>query len=592
MSNIDVATFLDLVQRSRLVASEDYASQLNKINDAYNGGFPETAEEVAKSFVESDLLTDWHCDKLLNGKHKGFFLGKYKLLGHIGTGGMSTVYLAEHTMMHQRRAIKVLPKARINDSSYLARFYREAKASAALDHPNIVRAYDVDNQKDIHFLVMEYIEGRDLQQIVNDEGAMTPELAANYVAQAAEGLYHAHAQNLIHRDVKPANCLVDEHGVVKILDLGLALFSNEEGHSLTVAHNENVLGTADYLAPEQAIDSHGVELTADIYGLGGVLYFLLAGHPPFPEGTLAQRILKHQNEMPKPISQIRSDVPAELEQICWKMLQKQPEDRYQTGREVAIALSRWLLETGWDAPLSESIIRSAPLESPQANAPAIQVSGTPPTATIAAETPAANVSPEVAASAAKTAIPAVAKPATAKPAVATPAVATPAVAKPLVPKPAVAKPVAAVPTIDTSNKPRAVEASAPVITETSPSELDPENDILPADDEEGDFIDDTSSIQLDLGGANTVVSKRSPSRLGKGRGGIPSRKDAAAKQLKMLIALGAGGFLLAVVLIVVLAVLLGGGDKDSDQKKNDQQQQTPGSTAQVLNTETFKRIAL
>jgi serine/threonine-protein kinase len=283
----------------------------------------------------------------MDKKYKGFFLGKYKLLRHIGTGGMSSVYLAEHMLMHRQRAIKVLPKGRVNDSSYLARFHLEAQATASLDHPNIVRCYDVDNDGDTHFIVMEFIEGKDLNTVVKQEGPLPMELACNYIAQSAEGLAHAHASNLIHRDVKPANLLVDQKGVVKILDLGLALFSDDERASLTVEHKENVLGTADYLAPEQAVNSHNVDHKADIYGLGCSLYFLLTGHPPFPDGTLAQRIAKHQSQMPEDIRKERPECPRDLADICVKMMQKRPEKRYANMRDVAQALEGWLSNHGY-----------------------------------------------------------------------------------------------------------------------------------------------------------------------------------------------------------------------------------------------------
>jgi len=241
----------------------------------------------------------------------------------------------------------VLPRRRVKDSSYLARFHLEAQATSQLDHPNIVRCYDVDNEGDTHYIVMEFIEGKDLNTIVKQEGPLPLELACNYIAQSAEGLEHAHEKALIHRDVKPANLLVDTKGIVKILDLGLALFSDDVRASLTVEHNENVLGTADYLAPEQAVNSHKIDHKADIYGLGCSLYFLLTGHPPFPEGTLAQRIAKHQSQMPQDIRTIRTDCPRDLADICVKMMQKRPEKRFANMREVADALEAWLLNHGY-----------------------------------------------------------------------------------------------------------------------------------------------------------------------------------------------------------------------------------------------------
>ena len=259
---------------------------------------------------------------------------------------MSTVYLGEHVLMQRRVALKVLPRNRVADTSYLARFHLEARAAASLDHPNIVRAYDVDNDGDTHYLVMEYIEGRDLQQTVKKSGRLDYAAAAEYIRQAAEGLGHAHHHGLIHRDVKPANLLVDQKNVVKVLDLGLARFTDEDRASLTVQYDENVLGTADYLAPEQAIDSHGVDARADIYGLGCAFYFILTGHPPFPDGTLPQRLMAHQKQAPPSILKERPDAPADLIEICMKMMAKKPADRYQSMNDVAQALQRWLAERG------------------------------------------------------------------------------------------------------------------------------------------------------------------------------------------------------------------------------------------------------
>ena len=350
MPKLSVKQFLEFVQRSKLVREDELKAALLDFKAQQGGTLPADAEVVAGHLIKVGLLTSWQVEKLMAGKSKGFYLGKYKLLGHLGTGGMSSVYLARHTLMNQNRAIKVLPRSKVGDSSYLERFHLEARATASLDHPNIVRAYDVDNEGNQHYLVMEYVDGSDLQTTVAEHGPLSPELAANYIAQSAIGLANAHRNNLIHRDVKPANLLIDPNGVVKVLDLGLALFSESELASLTIAHNENVLGTADYLAPEQALNSHDVDLRADIYGLGCTMYFLLTGHPPFDEGTLAQRIAMHQTRMPKPLREECPDCPRELAEICTKMMEKDPEDRYASCDDVAEALSQWLTSHGHPAP--------------------------------------------------------------------------------------------------------------------------------------------------------------------------------------------------------------------------------------------------
>ncbi|MEM9587744.1 MAG: serine/threonine-protein kinase [Planctomycetota bacterium] len=341
MTQLDSQRFLEMVTNSKLVDPEAYEKFVARVREKCDGELPPNHRRLGQAFVKAGLLTDWHLEKLLAGKYKGFFLGKYKLLGHIGTGGMSSVYLAEHTRMGDKRAIKVLPKSRVKDASYLARFQLEAKAIASLKHPNIVAAYDIDNEGDVHFIVMEYVDGDDLQAIVRSKGPVDFSTAADWISQAADGLQHAHEEGVIHRDVKPANLLIDPSGNVRLLDMGLALVADEDDDSLTVANNENVLGTADYLAPEQALNSHTVDHRADIYGLGCTLYFLLTGQPPFNDGTLAQRIAKHQTEMPKPIRSLRSDCPGELEGICTKMLQKEPKYRYQSAADVRDVLAKF-----------------------------------------------------------------------------------------------------------------------------------------------------------------------------------------------------------------------------------------------------------
>jgi serine/threonine protein kinase len=365
MATLSVDSFVDFVERSELVEPDVFQAAVTELKAAHGGSLPEDADTTANFFVEKGLLTSWHVEKLMDKKYKRFHLGKYKLLRLLGTGGMSSVYLAEHKLMHRLRAIKVLPERRVNDSSYLARFHLEAQATAQLAHPNIVRCYDVDNEGNTHYIVMEFIEGKDLNTIIKQEGPLSLELACNYMAQAAEGLAHAHQNGLIHRDVKPANLLVDRKGIVKLLDLGLALFSDNERASLTVEHNENVLGTADYLAPEQAVNSHKVDHRADIYGLGCTLYFLLTGHPPFPDGTLAQRIAKHQSQMPEDIRKSRPDCPRDLADICIKMMQKRPEKRHPTMKDVAQALETWLANHGYkfEPGSGESAAKAAMLTS-------------------------------------------------------------------------------------------------------------------------------------------------------------------------------------------------------------------------------------
>jgi serine/threonine protein kinase len=359
MAKPTVTQFVDLVKRSGLVDDE-------RLNQALSGVDLVTVNDsgiIASNLTKAGLLTEWQSEKLLQGRHKGFYLGKYKLLNHIGTGGMGAVYLAEHRVMRHRVAIKLLPTHLASQTSYLERFHQEARASARLNHPNMVRASDVDHEDNIHYLVMEYVEGADLQAIVSRNGPLPFRMAADYTRQAAEGLAYAHRSGLIHRDIKPANLLVDKTGTVKILDMGLARFSDETQGSLTVAYDQKMIGTVDYLSPEQALNSHNVDARVDIYSLGCTLYFMLTGDAPFPEGTISQRLLQHQSAEPADIRKTRPDAPEDLIVICRKMMAKAAGDRYQAADDVARALADWL-EEGADGGVA---LRNPPPEGPSQN---------------------------------------------------------------------------------------------------------------------------------------------------------------------------------------------------------------------------------
>ena len=329
---------LDLTRKSGVLELARLDAYAQKLADDP----PPDAKALAARMVDDGLLSGFQADQLLQGRWKRFFIGKYKVLEKLGRGGMANVFLCEHKLMRRRVAVKVLPAVQGRDPAALERFYREARAVAAVDHPNLVRAYDIDQDENLHFLVMEFVDGVNLYDLVKRHGPLDPARAAHYVAGAAVGLQHAHEMGLVHRDIKPGNILVDRSGVVKVLDLGLALFFHpEDDDQLTKKYEETVLGTADYLAPEQALDSHAVDIRADIYSLGGTLYYLLTGRPPFPEGSITQKLVAHQQREPVPILELRPDTPPELVAVYERMAKKDPAARYQTPAEVVTALEPW-----------------------------------------------------------------------------------------------------------------------------------------------------------------------------------------------------------------------------------------------------------
>lgn len=335
-----IQEFLEVVRSSRLITEPQVQAEIQRLSTS---SASLTVEQFAQLLVREGILTRFQAKQLKLGRHKRFEIaGKYRLLELLGVGGMGAVYLCEHMFMKRLVALKVLPVEKMGDTSALARFYREAQAVAAMDHPNIVRAYDIDKFESMHFLVMEYVDGTSIQEIVARHGPIAPERIANYAAQTALGLQHAHELGLVHRDIKPGNLLLERSGAIKILDMGLARFFDRKSDNLTEKFDNNcVLGTADYLAPEQAV-TNVVDIRADIYALGGSMYFALTGQSPFPDGTIASKLMSHQTREPKPITDFRNDVPQEILDIIHTMMRKDAADRYQTPAELYEALQPWL----------------------------------------------------------------------------------------------------------------------------------------------------------------------------------------------------------------------------------------------------------
>ena len=338
--------FLDLVERSGLLP----ADRLAPYAEADPPGDPArpAAERLARQLVRDRLITQWQAGQLLRGKARGYFLGdKYKVLEPIGAGGMGKVFLCEHLILHKLVAVKLLGTGAAKTAppaGAVERFFREARAVAALDDKNILRVYDMDWAAGVPFMVMEYVDGADLHRLVSGAGPLSVAQACDYIRQAALGLQHAHEIGLVHRDVKPGNILVDRAGVVKILDLGLARFQLDTARNQGVTERfdgQAILGTADFISPEQTEDSSKVDIRSDIYSLGGTLYFLLTGKLLWEEGSFAQKLMWHQSRTPPSVRDTWPDIPDGVDAVVGKMLAKNPADRFQTPGEVAEVLELW-----------------------------------------------------------------------------------------------------------------------------------------------------------------------------------------------------------------------------------------------------------
>src|SRR5262249_10044174 len=307
---IDRHAFLANLRQSGLLSAEQLEAAIDRL--------PETdrARAVARAFVEQGLITKFQAEMLLAGRTSGFILGQYRILDQLGRGGMGRGFKAEHQTMNRIVALKVLAGQFVKTDKAQQMFQREVRAAARLVHPNIVTAYDANQLGDRYYLVMEYVDGPNLEELVRDQGPLPVGQACEFIRQAALGLQYAHELGMVHRDVKPANLLVTAKpgspgagaAVVKILDFGLARLharegDNEAGGDSIVTSQNTVMGTPDYMAPEQARNLHKVDIRSDLYSLGCAFYFLLTGQVPFPGGSTMEKLVRHTTEDATPAEQ-------------------------------------------------------------------------------------------------------------------------------------------------------------------------------------------------------------------------------------------------------------------------------------------------
>ncbi len=295
-------------------------------------------QSLCDGLTAAGMLTRWQAKKLLDGRSAGFFLGHYRLLRPLGRGGMGVVYLGEHDVMRRTVALKVLPGEAAEDPRRVQRFKDEARASATLDHPNIVRAIDFAQTDTKLYIVMEFVDGVDLHQLVARQGPMQAAQSIDVIRQAAAGMAHAHERGIVHRDIKPSNLMLASDGTVKVSDLGLARMGMADSELIDTAGR--LTGTADFMAPEQALNSKNVDARTDLYSLGCTWFFLLAGRAPYEGSTVQQRLAKHQTAAIPDVRQFQADVPEAVAELIRRLMAKRPADRLHSMAELSERLQR------------------------------------------------------------------------------------------------------------------------------------------------------------------------------------------------------------------------------------------------------------
>lgn len=327
---VTTSEFVQNLSASGLLSADEVREEVEQLGTKSK----DDGRELATLLIRNKKLTKYQATAVYQG-HTGLLtFAEYTVLDQLGKGGMGIVLRARHRRMDREVAIKVLPEDSLRDEDAVQRFYKETRAAGKLMHPNIVAAHDAGEHNGIHYLVMEFVDGKDLAAIVAEHGRMPIPQAVECIKHVARGLQYAHDKGVIHRDIKPSNLLLDRDGTVKILDMGLARFEQESGMTAELTASGQIMGTVDYMSPEQAADTRSADHRSDIYSLGCTLFRILTGRPVFSGESVANKLVAHiQREVPS-LSEVRDDAPLSLDAVFRRMIAKDPNDRQQSMNEV------------------------------------------------------------------------------------------------------------------------------------------------------------------------------------------------------------------------------------------------------------------
>lgn len=343
MSPPTVPDLVGALRRNDILRPDQLETLINELQGHFSD-----ARSLARELLDRGWLTSFQLNQIFRGKGDSLALGQYVLLNPLGEGGMGQVFTARHRRLDRIDAVKILRRESLRSPQAISRFHSEIETAARLSHPNVVHAYDADEVNGTHFFAMEYVDGIDLARCVKQFGPVPVSTACDYIRQAALGLQHAFERGLVHRDIKPANLLVTRRGgVVKILDMGLARFTHPDPseQQAGVSHEGTLVGTLDFLSPEQAMNSSQVDIRGDLYSLGCTFYYLLTGQVPFPGGAPLEKLARHRWSEPTSVDRLRPEVSPAIASVVSRLMAKEPSERFQTPAELARTLSQRVAQT-------------------------------------------------------------------------------------------------------------------------------------------------------------------------------------------------------------------------------------------------------